>query len=82
MKADRVFEYAGKSQTLREWAEEYGISRGTVWNRLQAGWSFEEALTTPPRTHHRRHRTSDTKVSNWERYAQRTAHLYQNKWGY
>jgi hypothetical protein len=37
----------GKTQCLAAWAEELGIPRSTLKNRLQGGWSIEEALTNP-----------------------------------
>ena len=35
----------GRSQTIREWAEETGIGRGTIEWRLNRGWTPKEALT-------------------------------------
>ena len=40
-------EYLGKSMTATEWAEELGISRKTIYSRLDTGWSPEAALSTP-----------------------------------
>jgi hypothetical protein len=34
---------------IKEWSEITGISYGAIWQRLNAGWSPEEALTTPQR---------------------------------
>lgn len=37
----------GRTQTLREWADEIGVKRGTLASRLHLGWSLERALSTP-----------------------------------
>lgn len=43
-----MLEYAGKTQTLTEWASEIGIPKGTLWARIQVmGWDIERALTSP-----------------------------------
>jgi hypothetical protein len=39
--------YRGRSQTLGQWAEKYGVRPQTVRERLRRGWSVGEALTTP-----------------------------------
>jgi len=45
---NRLLEHHGKKQTLAEWAEELGISRSVLNQRLNAyGWSTEKALSTP-----------------------------------
>ncbi len=41
--------FQGKTQSLREWAQEIGISIGLLSCRLKLGWSVEEALTKPKR---------------------------------
>lgn len=46
-------EYAGKSQTATQWAEEFNISPSTLLGRLRCGWSVEAALTEP--TKQKRH---------------------------
>jgi hypothetical protein len=43
----RKISYAGKSQCLAEWADEYQIKYGLLKRRLSAGWEMESALTTP-----------------------------------
>lgn len=43
------FEYEGKSQTVLQWAEEYGLCRHVLRKRINAGWSMEKALTQPAR---------------------------------
>lgn len=38
----------GKRQTLRQWAEEYGIKLNTLESRVGTrNWPLEKALTTP-----------------------------------
>lgn len=45
---NRVVEFQGRSQTLAQWAQEYGIDWHVLRARLDRyGWSIEEALTTP-----------------------------------
>ena len=41
------FEYNGKTQTLYEWSNEYGILYDTAYSRFKRGWSIDEILTTP-----------------------------------
>lgn len=44
----RNITYAGKTQTLSQWAKEIGITPKGLENRLDRdGWSIEKALTTP-----------------------------------
>jgi len=46
-RTNRVLSYKGQSKTLSEWAEEVGIKRGTISQRVDAyGWSVEKALST------------------------------------
>ena len=40
-----LIEFNGRSQTLTQWANELGITRSSLQNRLAAGWSLERALT-------------------------------------
>lgn len=42
-----MLEYKGKTKTVAEWADEVGIPRGIVYDRIKKGWTTEEALTTP-----------------------------------
>lgn len=41
----RLYEYNGKVQDVAQWANEYGLKYGTLLDRLNRGWSIEEALT-------------------------------------
>ena len=40
--------FRGKTQSLRAWSRETGISRSTLMSRLDKGMPVEEALTKPP----------------------------------
>ena len=44
---NHLITYNGKTQCISAWAEEFGINRSTLMNRLSRGWSIEKALTTP-----------------------------------
>lgn len=46
-RSNKVFTIGGKTKTVAQWAEQYGIDRYTVYNRLRLGWSIERALTEP-----------------------------------
>ena len=37
----------GRTQTLRSWAQETGLSTHAIRSRIRRGWSVEKALTTP-----------------------------------
>lgn len=48
-RSNTALRYNGRTQNLREWADETGINYGTLWERVKIhGWSAERALTTPP----------------------------------
>lgn len=47
---DRVIEYQGRSQTMAEWAEEFGLTVKIVDGRLNAGWSMDRIRLKPPRS--------------------------------
>lgn len=42
-----TYSFMGKNLTKKQWSVETGISCKTISYRLNAGWSIEEALTTP-----------------------------------
>ena len=46
---NKVLTLDGKTQTLVEWCEEYGISRFLVSERLNRGWELRRALNEPPK---------------------------------
>lgn len=37
----------GKTQTMKEWSDELGISQGAIRMRRERGWSDQQTLTTP-----------------------------------
>jgi len=39
--------YNGKTQSIRAWAREVGMSQGALLYRLNMGWAAERALTEP-----------------------------------
>lgn len=47
---NRHVTYQGRTQTIAQWAKEFGLSKGVLFNRIQLyGWEVERALTTPVR---------------------------------
>jgi len=45
-----LVEWRGMKQTLPQWCRQVGLPHRTVWHRInKAGWSVEQALTTPLR---------------------------------
>ena len=40
--------FRGQTRCIKDWAQITGISRGTITQRLDYGWSAEEALTRLP----------------------------------
>lgn len=43
-----LYEYEGKSMPLKEWAKTYGLNKITLNGRLNAGWTFGEAISASP----------------------------------
>lgn len=43
---DLIFTINGRSQNLRRWCAEYGVSYLKTWKRIDRGWEAEMALTT------------------------------------
>ena len=43
----RLITINGETHNFCEWADIFGIHRGTVTSRLSRGWDIEKALTTP-----------------------------------
>jgi hypothetical protein len=46
----------GRVMALTEWARVAGVKAGTLWKRLQSGWSLEEAVAAPVSPHTPKHR--------------------------
>ncbi len=55
-RGNRLLTFQGETKPLVVWAEEYGLSYGTLSSRLWIGWSIEDALTRPVQK--RRHAVS------------------------
>lgn len=49
---NHLISYDGKNLTIIEWSEITGIHKATIRRRIGAGWTPEEALTTPVDTRH------------------------------
>lgn len=45
--------YLRKTKSLRDWAEEYGIPYGTIYDRVRRGWKPSEILEIKPRAYPR-----------------------------
>lgn len=41
--------YNGKTQTLAQWCQEFGVPYYFFYNRLRRGWSVERTFTEPPK---------------------------------
>lgn len=41
-------EFNGETRTQSDWAERIGLKPHSLYQRLQHGWTVENALTTPP----------------------------------
>jgi len=39
-------EWLGRNLSIRQWEAELGLVRGTLWQRLRAGWPLEKAMTS------------------------------------
>lgn len=48
---NRILIYNGESKPLVDWAEQFGILKTTLRERLQRGWTVEKALETKPRNY-------------------------------
>jgi len=46
---NRTLTVDGVTRTIAEWAYSVGMARGVLYNRIDAGWDVERALTTPTR---------------------------------
>lgn len=44
---NKILVYNGRSMTLTQWAEEIGLLRDTLRDRLRNGWTVEKALSVP-----------------------------------
>lgn len=53
-RSNRMLTCNGKTRTLTQWADELGISRDTLKQRLERGWSDEDTLTIPVKSRNRK----------------------------
>lgn len=44
---NRFVTYRGETKCVADWAEQFGFGRMTLLNRLDRGWTIEEAFETP-----------------------------------
>lgn len=51
---ERRLTFDGRSLTIAEWADECGLKYTTLAERLNRGWSVEQALTEPASGRHRK----------------------------
>lgn len=43
----KLYTCFGKSQTMTEWAREYGLTAQIITNRINHGWELDKAISTP-----------------------------------
>jgi len=43
-RTNRLITYKGKTKTMRQWEEGLNVKRGTLWARLNKGWSIKKSL--------------------------------------
>lgn len=48
-RGNRLLTYKGEQKTCAAWAEQFGLTRLIIWQRLGRGWSVEKTLETPPK---------------------------------
>jgi hypothetical protein len=48
-RSNRLLEWNGECKTMTAWSEITGIKVGTLWQRLEFGWTIDRALTHPVR---------------------------------
>lgn len=52
----RELTFNGKTQSIAAWADEIGLQRPALYDRInRQGWSVEEALTIPAGGHRKKH---------------------------
>ena len=49
----RLVTFGGETKCLQHWAKHFGLNPSTLNHRLKIGWSFEQAISTPPNKHNR-----------------------------
>lgn len=51
---NRLLSHNGKTQTMTQWAREFGFEVHTIRDRLRLGWSVERALSEPVQVEYKR----------------------------
>lgn len=46
-RSNRLITYNGKTQNMRAWCDETGLTKSVICNRLSAGWDVEKVFTEP-----------------------------------
>jgi hypothetical protein len=57
-RSSHILEFQGESMTIAQWSERTGLSQYVIGNRIRAGWTPREALTSPKGTPWARSRMS------------------------
>ena len=60
-RTNRIVEFNGEKMNITQWSDMLGINKTTLRERLNAGWSVEDALTRPVRKRTKGYRPSDTR---------------------
>ena len=55
-RTNRMLTMDGRTQSMKQWAEELNIDNTTIWRRLHNGWPVERALTEPVHSEKRNRR--------------------------
>lgn len=63
-RSNRIIEYRGQKYTLTQLAEKSGIKKTTLKERINLGWSIEDAVERPVRQRTRGYRPSGTKMES------------------
>lgn len=51
MRTNRVLCIDAQDRTMTQWSEIYGVPVGTIWRRLELGWTPVDAVQRPVRAH-------------------------------
>lgn len=85
----RMLAYQGRTLCVAKWAKRLGVSRATLYNRIQDGWTVERAITTPVRRNKSNHLVTFSgktlTVADWAElqcipYATLAARLSRHEW--
>lgn len=53
-RTNRFITLDGRTQSIKQWADEIGMEKSTLWRRFNAGWTTERALKEPVHTEKRK----------------------------